>query len=123
MPFTEMLLDPYMGAVDLICIRETAGVDDYGRLSKTATETLSFIGLVQPMPGDEAALLEAAEQGKHGIIIYTNYLLYAAPVEGADDERMGDKVVYDGDTYKVVKVEVWRAFDSYHYEATAIKEI
>lgn len=75
---------------------------------------------VQPMKMEEIMLLPEAERGKEALRIYSASEL-RAPREGTTDAYDSDQFEWEGDTYRIMKVQRYKMGVLDHYKAIAVR--
>lgn len=105
LPDVSMLTeDRDLGAQRVQVIRRTTKWER-GTIKTDAEETLSIVGIVQPLGSEALNFLPEGERRKGGISIYTRSTLRLTEGQDASDE-----VIWQGERYKVVRVDRWSQY-------------
>ena len=114
---TEILGDPEMGAVSFLVERTT-----YRRVKGTltpATEVLQAEGCIHPGTAEMLQLVPEEERKEEFIAVYTSFLLSDGENQDGLVFRAADRIMYDGSSWRVVRVRYWREFR--YVQALAVK--
>ena len=103
---TELLTDPDLGAQEFPLRRRT-GKWQGGRMLVDQDETITAIGVIQPTSSEMLQFFPEGERRNGMITIFTQTIL-----RESDDKKTSDDVTWQGETYKVVRVDRW---DDYGY--------
>ena len=122
MDITSAILDPELGcgAFNVECITYTRGRE--GTTSSIRTEQAS--GCIHPATADALKLLPEEERNDTFIVIYTDYALSIGTPEdaGAASFSGADRIHWNGQVWRVVKVRDWHGFGYCQAIAVLINE-
>jgi hypothetical protein len=90
--------------------RASAGSYVAGRFMPSASNVTTLLASVQPATGKELQLLPEGARERASVAIYT-----------AGDLRNGDGVMHEGESYRVLALDPWRAAGAY-VKAIAVRE-
>ena len=111
------LTDPELGFTSFSVLRTT-----YRRQNGTsvpAVQTLSASGCIHPGPPEMLQLLPAEERQEEFIAVYTDFALSLGANGGGVMYTAPDRILWNGGTWRVVKVQDWSAFG--YFRAIAVK--
>lgn len=120
---TQVLQNKELGSVEFTVVRQSSQINNKGRLVAGERKEILCTGLIQPLPGKEVELLPEGERGKETIVIFTEFALQPQARQGQHNEdMMGDLVLHQSKTYRVLLQEEWQAFGSKHFKGIAVLE-
>jgi hypothetical protein len=96
--------------------RFAAGSNDKGRYVPGADSDIQFTASVQPLSGHEKLTLPEGVREKSAYRLYTSFQLFTSR-EG--DNKKADRVTLFGETYEIIRVDVWQNKVIPHYKAIA----
>ena len=112
------LFDPDMGCANFIVERITYTRSREGTTSSVRTEQIS--GCIHPGSAEALKLMPEEEKNEQFIVIYTDYVLSAGTPEDAGASFVGaDRIHWNGQVWRVVKVRDWSTFG--YVQALAVK--
>ena len=117
MDISAALTDPELGYTAFTVQRIT-----YTRQNGTtvsSTQTLSASGCIHPGTPDMLQLLPEEDRYEEFIVIYTDFSLSLGTDDGGATYTAPDRILWKGDTWRVVKLRDWGDF-GYH-QAAAVK--
>lgn len=118
MDIASILFDPELGYVPFDVERIIYTRSREGTASRSVTETAR--GCIQPGTEDALKLLPEEEKNEQFIVIYTDYVLSTGTPEDAGASFIGaDRIHWNGQFWRVVKVRDWSAFG--YVQALAVK--
>jgi len=110
--------DPELGSTSFIVERITYTRSREGTTSRSVTEQAR--GCIHPGTAEALKLLPEEERQEACIVIYTDYPLSTGIPEDAGVSFIGaDRIRWNGQTWRVVKVRDWSAFG--YVQALAVK--
>ena len=106
------------GRVELTVLRDSASGGEYvkGHWVEATKDPVTVIANVQPLGYRETMLLEPADRSTKSLKVYSPDPLYAEQ-EGV---RGADEFEWEGDTFKIMKVENYSMGVLDHYKAVAL---
>ena len=114
----SVMFDPELGSTSFIVERVTYTRSREGTTSRSVTAQMR--GCVHPGTAETLKLLPEEEKNDQFIVIYTDYLLSTGTPEDAGASFVGaDRIQWNGQTWRVVKVRDWSAFG--YVQALAVK--
>lgn len=118
MSMTSVLFDPECGSVSFAVERIIYTRSREGTTSHSMTEQAR--GCIHPGTAEMLKLLPDEEKNDQFIAIYTDYLLSTGTPEDAGVSFVGaDRIHWNGQIWRVVKVRDWSAFG--YVQALAVK--
>ena len=105
---SEALFDTNLGYTAFTVQRTT-----YNRQNGTSvpsTKTMSAAGAIHPGTPEMLQLLPAEERHEEFIAIYTDFPLSLGENPGGETCTTPDRITWQGETWRVVKVKSWSAF-------------
>ena len=122
MDLTSALTDPELGFTAFSVQRTT-----YRRQNGTSVptlQTLSVSGCIHPSTPEMLQLLPEEERAEEFIAIYTDYALSTGTPEasGVSSFTGPDRIHWNGQTWRVVRVRDWGAFGYYQAYAVLLHE-
>ena len=117
MDITKVLTDPELGFTSFSVQRTT-----YRRQngeSVPSAQTLSASGCIHPGTPEMIQLLPEEERHEEFIAVYTDFALSMGENGGGVTYSTPDRILWNGDTWRVVKVRSWEMFG--YYQALAVK--
>ena len=112
------LFDPDMGCVNFLVERITYIRSREGTTTSVRTEQIS--GCIHPGSAEALKLMPEEEKNEQFIVIYTDYALSTGTPEDAGASFIGaDRIHWNGQVWRVVKVRDWSAFG--YVQALAVK--
>ena len=110
--------DPDMGCANFIVERITYIRSREGTTTSVRIEQIS--GCIYPGPAEALKLMPEEEKNEQFIVIYTDYALSTGTPEDAGASFIGaDRIHWNGQVWRVVKVRDWSAFG--YVQALAVK--
>ena len=114
----DNIYDPELGCSAFIVDRITYTRSREGTASHSVTE--SARGCIHPGTAEVLKLLPEEEKNEQFIVIYTDYVLSTGTPEDASASFIGaDRIHWNGQVWRVVKVRDWSAFG--YVQALAVK--
>lgn len=98
---TALLVDPELGAQQFKVKRRTVKWQG-GRALPDEEKVITATGIIQPPQPHELSFFPEGERRKGQIVIYTKTTLYLT-----EGETVSDDVTWQGEQYKVVRVDEW----------------
>lgn len=122
MDITSAILDPELGCTAFTVERITYTRSRGGTTSSARTEQVS--GCIHPATAEAVKLLPEEERNDTFIVIYTDYALSIGTPEdaGAVSFSGADRIHWNGQTWRVVKVRDWQGFGYCQAFAVLINE-
>ena len=118
MRISSLLFDAELGSVSFAVERIIYTRSREGTASCSVTEPAR--GCIQPGTADALKLLPEEEKNEQFIVIYTDYVLGTGTPEDAGASFVGaDRIHWNGQVWRVVKVRDWSAFG--YVQALAVK--
>ena len=120
MDFSSALTDPELGFTGFTVQRTT-----YTRQNGTsvpAVQTLPASGCIHPGTPEMLQLLPEEERHEEFITVYTNFALSLGENEGGETYRTPDRILWNGETWRIVQVKDWSVFGYYHGLAVKMNE-
>ena len=118
MSLAFLLSDPELGSVGFVVERITYTRGREGTTSRSVTESAQ--GCIHPGTAEALKLLPEDEKNEQFIEIYTDYALSTGTPEDAGASFIGaDRIHWNGQVWRVVKVRDWSAFG--YVQALAVK--
>ena len=109
MDIASALLDPELGCVPFTVERITYTRSREGIISRSVTEPAR--GCVHPGTAEALKLLPEEEKNEQFIVIYSDYPLSTGTPEDAGASFTGaDRIHWNGQVWRAVKVREWSAF-------------
>ena len=114
----SVFFDPELGSTSFTVERITYTRSREGTTSRSVTEQAR--GCVHPGTAEVRKLLPEEEKNDQFIVIYTDYPLSTGNPEDAGASFVGaDRVHWNGQTWRVVRVRDWSSFG--YVQALAVK--
>ena len=122
MDITSVLFDPELGCTAFTVERITYTRSRAGTTSRTVTA--QALGCIHPGTPEMLELLPEEERNEQFIAIYTDYALSTGTPEadGACSFTGPDRIHWNGQTWRVVRVRDWHAFGYYQAYAVLTQE-
>lgn len=121
MDIASVLLDPEMGSVSFNVERVTYTRSREGIASRSVMEPAW--GCIHPGTAEALKQLPEEERQEACIVIYTDYPLSTGTPEDAGASFTGaDRIRWNGQTWRVVKVRDWSAFGYVQAYAVLLQE-
>lgn len=118
MDIASALFDSELGSVSFTVERITYIRSREGTTSRSVTEQAR--GCIHPGMAEALKLLPEEEKNEQFIVIYTDYLLSTGTPEDAGVSFVGaDRIHWNGQIWRVVKVRDWSYFG--YVQALAVK--
>ena len=118
MDISSAVLDPELGCSSFTVERITYTRSREGMTSSAQTEQAS--GCIHPGTAEMLKLLPEEVKNEQFIVIYTDYALSTGTPEDAGASFIGaDRIHWNGQVWRVVKVRDWSAFG--YVQALAVK--
>ena len=118
MDITSAIFDPELGCTAFTVERITYTRSREGTTSRSVTEQAR--GCIHPGTAEALKLLPEEEKNEQFIVIYTHYALSTGTPEDAGASFIGaDRIHWNGQVWRVVKVRDWSAFG--YVQALAVK--
>ena len=118
MDISSAVLDPELGCSSFTVERITYTRSREGMTSSVQTEQAS--GCIHPGTAEMLKLLPEEVKNEQFIVIYTDYALSTGTPEDAGASFIGaDRIHWNGQVWRVVKVRDWSAFG--YVQALAVK--
>ena len=117
MQITEAITDPELGFTSF-SVQRTAYTRRNGT-SVPAVRTLPASGCIHPGTPEMIQLLPEEERNEEFIAIYTDFTLSLGENDGGANYTTPDRILWNGETWRVVKVRDWAAFG--YYQGLAIR--
>ena len=122
MDISSTLFDPELGCTAFTIERITYTRSRFGTTSRTQTE--QAMGCIHPGTPEMLQLLPEEEKAEEFIAIYTDYALSTGTPEasGVSSFTGPDRIHWNGQTWRVVRVRDWGAFGYYQAYAVLMRE-
>ena len=121
MGMASVILDPELGCTAFMVERITYTRSRSGMTSASMTTNAS--GCIHPGTPEMLQLLSEEEKKETFIAIYTDYPLSTGTPEDAGASFTGpDRIHWNGQTWRVVRVRDWGAFGYYQAYAVLMRE-
>ena len=122
MQISDALFDPELGCTAFTVERITYTRIRAGTTSRTVT--VQALGCIHPGTPEMLQLLPEEERAEQFITIYTDYALSTGTPEGsgAVSFTAPDRIHWNGQTWRVVRVRDWQMFGYYQAYAVLIQE-
>lgn len=121
MDVMSALFDPELGSTSFTVERITYTRGREGTASRSVTEQAT--GCIHPGTAETLKLLPEEERQEACIVIYTDYPLSTGIPEDAGASFIGaDRIHWNGQTWRVVKVRDWSAFGYVQAYAVLLQE-
>ena len=117
MDMSPVLLDPELGYTSFTVQRTS-----YRRQNGTsvpATEVLPASGTIHPGTPEMIQLLPEEDRSEEFIAVYTGFPLRLGENDGGAAYTVPDRILWNGETWRVVKVRSWEMFG--YYQGLAIR--
>ena len=121
MDIISAVFDPELGCTAFTVERITYTRSRSGTTSRTVTA--QALGCIHPGTPEMIQLLPEEEREEQFIAIYTDYALSTGTPEGSGASFTGpDRVYWNGQAWRVVRVRDWQMFGYYQGYAVLMKE-
>ena len=121
MDISSAVFDPELGSTSFTVERITYTRSREGTTSRSVTEQAR--GCIHPGTAEVLKLLPEEERQEACIVIYTDYPLSTGIPEDAGASFTGaDRIHWNGQTWRVVKVRDWSAFGYVRAYAVLLQE-
>ena len=122
MDITSVLFDPELGCTAFTVERITYTRTRAGMTSRTVTA--QALGCIHPGTPEILQLLPEEEKNNQFIAIYTDYALSTGTPEGsgAVSFTAPDRIHWNSQTWRVVRVRDWQMFGYYQVYAVLMQE-
>ena len=120
MQITEAITDPELGFTSFSVQRTT-----YRRQNGTsvpATQTLPASGSIHPGTPEMSQLLTEEDRSEEFIAVYTGFALSKGENDGGATYTTPDRILWNGETWRVVRVRSWEMFGDYQCLAVKMRE-
>jgi len=120
MNISEAIFDPELGYTAFTVQRTT-----YRRRNGTSVpsnQTFSAAGDIHPGTPEMVQLLPEEERHEEFIDIHTDFPLSLGTNSGGETYTTPDRITWNGNTWRVVKVRDWSAFNYHHCLAVRVTE-
>ena len=117
MDMSPVLLDPEMGYTSFT-VQRTSYRRQNGA-SVPAVQTLPASGCIHPGTPETVRLLPEEEQHEEFIAVYTGFPLSLGENDGGAVYTVPDRILWKGETWRVVKVRSWEMLG--YYQGLAVK--
>ena len=117
MDLSPVLTDPELGFTAFSVLRTT-----YTRLDGTsvpAVQTLPASGCIHPGTPEMIWLLPEEERHEEFIAVYTDFALNPGENDGGETYSTPDRILWNGETWRVVRIRNWSMFG--YYQGLAVK--
>ena len=114
---TPALTDPDLGFTAFSVQRTT-----YRRQNGTSipsVQTLPASGSIHPGAPEMVQLLPEEDRAEEFIVIYTGFALSIGENDGGAEYTVPDRILWNGETWRVVRLRNWSAFG--YYQGYAVK--
>lgn len=119
MDITSAIFDPELGCTAFTVERITYSRTRAGTTSRSVTAQV--LGCIHPGTPEMIQLLPEEEKNNQFIAIYTDYALSTGTPEGSGASFVAaDRIYWNGQTWRVVRVRDWQMFG--YYQAYAVAE-
>ena len=121
MDISSAVFDPELGSTSFTVERITYTSSREGTTSRSVTEQAR--GCIHPGTAEALKLLPEEERQEACIVIYTDYPLSTGTLEDAGASFTGaDRIHWNGQNWRVVKVRDWSAFGYVQAYAVLLQE-
>ena len=120
MQITEAITDPDLGFTSF-SVQRTAYTRRNGT-SVPATQTMAASGSIHPGTPEMIQLLPEEERNEEFIAIYTDFTLSLGENDGGATYTTPDRILWNGETWRVVKVRDWSVFGYYQGYAVRVRD-
>ena len=121
MQITDAVFDPELGCTAFTVDRITYTRSRSGTTSRTVTSQAQ--GCIHPGTPEMLQLLPEEEKNEAFIAIYTDYALSTGTPEGPGASFVApDRIHWNGQTWRVVRVRDWETFGYYQAYAVLLQE-
>ena len=117
MDFSPVLTDPELGWTPFT-VQRTAYRRQNGA-SVPAVQTLSASGCIHPGSPETLQLLPEEDRHEEYIVIYTDFALSPGENDGGITYTVPDRILWNGNTWRVVRIRDWAMFG--YYQALAVR--
>ena len=102
------LADPELGFTAFTVLRTTYRLQD--GTSVPEVQTLPASGCIHPGTPETVRLLPEEEQHEDFIAVYTGFALSTGENDGGETCSTPDRILWNGETWRVVQVKDWSMF-------------
>ena len=102
------LADPELGFTAFTLLRTTYSLQD--GTSVPEVQTLPASGCIHPGTPETVRLLPEEEQHEDFIAVYTGFALSTGENDGGETCSTPDRILWNGETWRVVQVKNWGTF-------------
>ena len=120
MDITEVLTDPELGFTSF-SVRRTTYRRQNGE-SVPSAQTLSASGCIHPGTPEMIQLLPEEDRHEEFIAVYTDFALSLGENSGGATYSTPDRILWNGETWRVVKVRSWEMFGYYQGVAVRVRD-
>ena len=117
MDITSAVFDPELGCTAFTVERITWTRSRSGTTSRT--ETARAMGCIHPGTPEMLQLLPEEERADEFIAVYTDFPLSLGENGGGASYSVPDRILWNGETWRVVRVRSWAMFG--YVQALAVK--
>ena len=117
MDISSAILDPELGCTAFTVERITYTRTRSG--TGVHSRTAKAMGCIHPGTPEMIQLLPEEERHEEFIAVYTDFALSLGENGGGATYSTADRILWNGETWRVVKVRSWQMFG--YYEAYAVK--
>ena len=120
MQITEAITDPELGFTSFSVQRTT-----YRRQNGTSVpsaQTLAASGCIHPGTPEMIQLLPEEDRHEEFIAVYTDFALSLGENDGGVTYTAPDRILWNGETWRVVKVRDWAMFGYYQGYAVRVRD-
>ena len=108
MDISSALLDPELGCVpftvERICYTLSRGE------TTPHPSNISAVGCIHPGPPEMVQLLPEEDRAEEFIVIYTDFALSLGKNDGGAEYTVPDRILWNGETWRVVRVRSYAMF-------------
>ncbi len=108
MDLSSVLTDPELGFTGFTVLR-TNYVRQNGE-SVPSNETLPASGCIHPGTPETLELLPEEERNEDYIVVYTSFPLSLGENDGGAEYSAPDRILWNGETWRVVRIRDWSGF-------------
>ena len=118
--FSAVLTDPELGFTTFT-VQRTIYSRQNGE-SVPSVQTLPASGCIHPGTPEMIQLLPEEDRAEEFIVIYTDFALSLGENDGGAEYTVPDRILWNGETWRVVKVRDWAMFGYYQCLAVLMHE-
>ena len=111
------LTDPELGFTDFTIVRTTCRRQNGS--SVLSNQSLPASGCIHPGVPEMLQLLPEEDRAEEFIAVYTDFALSLGENDGGETYTVPDRILWNGETWRVVKVRDWSRFG--YVQAAAVK--